>query len=162
MLDMDLLKQRKTGVLPEIDIAGHAYTVDLRLNELRNVELPNKKLSLDEMVTAPSGKHYLFFYDWQSRCILHASSEMVILPKNAVLVEIPDELGLDPVGVARKLGLGDEYFLKMHPYDGPLKGKIIPLDKSGLPEYVATNQKQHRQAPHDQNDPQKIPLRKSI
>ncbi|MEB2782183.1 hypothetical protein U3A58_17455 [Algoriphagus sp. C2-6-M1] len=152
---MDLLKQRKIGILPEIDIAGHSYTVDLRLNELRNVEFPTKKLSLDEMVTATDGQHYLFFYDRESRSILHASSEMVNLPKNAVLVEIPDEMGLDPVGMARKYGLGDEYFLKMHPYGKGLKSKVTPMDKSGLPEFVVNNLKQHRQ------DPQKIPLRKS-
>ncbi|WP_425637942.1 hypothetical protein ACPUEN_00820 [Algoriphagus yeomjeoni] len=155
---MDLLKQRKMGILPEIDIAGHLYTVDLRLNELRNVELPNKKLSLDEMVTAPNGRHYLFFYDIESRSILHASSDMVTLPTNAVLVEIPDELGLDPVGMARKYGLSDEYFLKMHPYEKAGKATLTSLDKSGLPEFVVANQKLLQQ---DLQDPQKITCRKS-
>jgi hypothetical protein len=149
---MDQLEQRKIGILPEIDIVGHSYTVDLRLNELRNVGFPSKKLSLDEMVTSPDGKHYLFFYDRESRTILHASSDMLTLPKNAVLVTIPDEMGLDPVGVARKYGLGDEYFLKMHPYEKGPKAKITSMEESGLTEYVETNQNQVRK---DRQVPQK-------
>lgn len=139
---MDLLERRKIGILPKIDIAGHHYTVDIRLNELRNVEFPTKKLLLDEMVTAPDGQHYLFFYDFEKRSILHASPDMVSLPKNAVLVEIPDEMGLDPVGVARKYGLDDAYFLKMHPYENSCKATLTSIEKSGLPEYVAANKKQ--------------------
>jgi hypothetical protein len=155
---MDLLEQRKIGILPKIDIAGHHYTVDIQLNELRNVELPWKKLSLDEMVTAPDGQHYLFFYDREKRAILHASPDMVSLPKNAVLVEILYEMGLDPIGLARKYGLSDEYFLKIHPYEKVLNATLTSLEKSGLPEYVVTNQKQHQQAPQV---PQKKQQRKS-
>ncbi|WP_057937922.1 hypothetical protein [Algoriphagus resistens] len=155
---MDLLKQRKIGILPQIDIAGHRYTIDIRLNELRNSDFPHKKLGLDEMAPTPNGQHYLFFYDRENRSILHVSPDLLKIPEHTVLVAIPDELGLDPVGVARKYGLGDEYFLKMYPYGKGLKAKVIPLDKSGLPEYVVANQKQHRQ---DQQDPQKKQLRKS-
>lgn len=139
---MDLLEKRKRGVLPQIEIAGHTYTVDIRLNELREPEVPYRKLGIDEMVTAQDGRHYLFFYDPDKRSILHASPDMVTVPENVVLVEIPDEMGLDPVGMARKYGLGDDYFLKMHPYEQGVKAKVTPLEKSGLPEYVASNRKQ--------------------
>ncbi|WP_339869405.1 hypothetical protein [uncultured Algoriphagus sp.] len=144
MLDTDLLRQRKIGVLPEIDIAGQVFTIDLRLNELRNTQSPDKRLGLDEMVTAKDGQHYLFFFDRENQSILHASPDLLKIPENTVLMKIPDELGLDPVGMARRYGLGDEYFLKMHPYDGTLKGKVVPLDKSGLPEYVARNQQEQQ------------------
>ncbi len=137
---MGLLEQRKKGILPQIDIAGHRYTVDIRLNELRNSDFPNKRLGLDEMVTSPDGRHYLFFYNREIKSILHASVDMVEVPEKAVLVEIPDELGLDPVGMARKYGLRDEYFLKMHPYKEGLMARITSIEKSGLPEYVAANQ----------------------
>lgn len=152
---MDLLNQRKIGILPQIDIAGHGYTIDIRLNELRNSDFPDKKLGLDEMVTAKDCQHYLFFYDRENKSILHASPDLSKVPENTVLVEIPDEMGLDPVGMARKYGLGDEYFLKMHPYRKALKATLTSLEKSGLPEYVVANQKQH------QKDPQKKQLRKS-
>lgn len=142
---MDLLEERKKGVLPQIEIAGHYYTVDIRLNELREAEVPYRKLGLDEMVTAQDGRHYLFFYHPENRAILHATPDMVKIPENVVLVQIPDELGLDPVGMARKYGLGDEYFLKMHPYEHDVKAKVIPLEKSGLPEFVASNRKQVKQ-----------------
>lgn len=141
---MELLERRKIGILPEIDIAGHTYTVNLQLNELRNVENPSKKLSLDEMVISSDRQNYMFFYDCESRSILHASSDMLTLPKNVILVTIPDEMGLDPVGLARKYGLGDEYFLKMHPYEKAPKATLTSLEKSGLPEYVASNQNQRR------------------
>lgn len=137
---MDLLEQRKKGILPQIDIAGHTYTVDIRLNELRSPDFPNKRLALDEMVTSPDGKHYLFFYNPECKSIFLASGHIVKVPEKTVLVEIPDELGLDPVGMARKYGFRDEYFLKMHPYKEGQKARITSIEKSGLPEYVAANQ----------------------
>lgn len=133
---MDLLELRKKGVLPSIDIAGQDFTVDIRLNELRNREEPWRKLRLDEMVTSPDGRHYIFFYDPGEKAILHVDQELQQVPERAVLVEIPDEMGLDPVGVARKYGLSDGYFLKMHPLEKSMVARITALEKSGLHEYL--------------------------
>jgi len=138
---MDLLDQRIKGVLPSIEIAGKDYTIDIRLNELREKERPWSKLLLEDMVKSADDKHYLFFYDINRGEIIHASPKMVQVPKHAVLVEIPDELGLDPVGLARKYGLDDRYFLKEQAYRNQITAKLTPLKDSGLVEYVKQNQR---------------------
>ena len=110
------------------------------------MDFPWKKLNLDEMVTGPDGRHYLFFFDVKNMCILHSSPDLVAVPDHVVLVKIPDEMGLDPVGLARNYGLGDEYFLKMHPFDPVPSAQITPLENSGLLEFVAENRKRIRES----------------
>ncbi|AGA78203.1 hypothetical protein [Echinicola vietnamensis] len=138
---MNALQQRKAGILPEIDIAGDTYTIDVRLGELRNKDQPWKRLGFDKMVTSEKGGHYLFFYRTRKQELFYASREMTTVPRDVVLVEIPHELHLDPVGMARKYELADDYFQKRYPIQAKLQASVVPLKKTGLLEHASRNRK---------------------
>ncbi|MBN7817478.1 hypothetical protein [Algoriphagus pacificus] len=142
---MESLELRKKGVLPIIDLAGHSYTIDVRFGELRNVEQPWLSLKLDQLVTTEDYRHYKFFYNMAEKQVFQATHNLVEMPKNVVLLEIPDELGLDPVGVARKYGLSDDYFLKIYPFQSRHKARITALEDSGIKEFIQKNS-ERRQA----------------
>ncbi|MBB6324493.1 hypothetical protein FHS59_000108 [Algoriphagus iocasae] len=141
---MDGFEERKKGHLPEVDIAGDRFLIDVRLAELRHVDTPWKRLPLDQMVPTEDHRHYQFFYNRELKSVFHASQELTDIPEHVVLVEIPDEMQLDPVGMARKLGLSDAYFLSMHPYQKQIKARVTPVEESGLPDLVLNN---HRMNP---------------
>ncbi|UCS94342.1 hypothetical protein KZP23_04750 [Echinicola marina] len=141
---MNALEKRIAGILPEIDIAGHTYTIDIKLQELRNKKEPWKNLKFDQMVMSENGENYLFFFRSRRQELFYASQEMIHVPKDVVMVEIPHELHLDPVGMARKYGMADDYFQKGYPMQEKRIANITPLEKTGLLEHVAQNRRQQK------------------
>lgn len=88
-----------------------------------------------------SGEAYLCFYHTLSHEIFIPAEDITELPENVVVLEIPYELKLDPVAVARCYGMGETDFLREHPIQLSLVAKVIPLSESGLPEFIENNLK---------------------
>jgi hypothetical protein len=139
MLAGPALMQRLMGKLPVIDIAGKDYIVDWRLREFRAADDPLHSISLRQMVTDDSGESYLFFYNKATHKVYEVDMEMKALPENVVLIEMPFELRLDPVRVARENGLSDIAMLREYPIQENLRAIEIPLSETGLPKLVELN-----------------------
>ncbi len=137
--DKELLEQRLAGILPVIDIAGHTYIVDLRLKELRAKDEPHNKIRFGNMAMDIEGNNYLCFFHTPSRSVVNIQEGITSVPKDLVMLEIPNELRLDPVGTAREYGLEDSFMLEKYPIRAELKARVIPIDETGLPEVVRAN-----------------------
>ncbi len=137
----ELLKIRLSGKLPHIDLAGTDFTVDWRLRQLRETEEPWKHISLDNLEMDESGEAYLCFYHTLTHEVFIPEEDIKELPVNVVVMEIPYELKLDPVAVARDLGIGETDLLDEHPIQQTLVAKVTPLSESGLPEFIENNLK---------------------
>ena len=133
------LARRLMGVLPHIDIAGVDFTIDWRLRELRETAVPWNKINLDELRESESGEEYLGLYDTTERRLHEFDPDMISLPENVVGIEIPNEIKLDPVAVAREHGIDVNEFLERHPMQNNLKALIRPISETGLPELVVAN-----------------------
>jgi hypothetical protein len=130
---------RLSGVLPHIDLAGTDFTVDWRLKELRETELPWNNISLAGMEMSDSGEEYLCFYNIETHELFEPDEKLLEIPENVVVLEIPYEIKLDPVAVARESGFADTELLMTHPIHDKLSAKVTPLSESGLPEFIANN-----------------------
>lgn len=135
----EMLARRLAGILPVIDIAGHPFTVDWRLKELRPVDDFSTRLDLNRMAMNEDGTAYLCIYHLPSKSELYIQDNITELPKDAVLLEIPYEFELDPVGVARQYGLRDTELLDDHPIIQDLKAIVKPLSEIRIHEIVQRN-----------------------
>jgi len=118
---------RFSGKLPHIELAGSDFTVDWRLKELRETNEPWNRIQLDGLEMSDSGEHYLCFYDTDAHETINDISEILARPEKVVLLEIPYEVALDPVAVAREYGIGDIELLPEHPVKMYQKAKVTAL-----------------------------------
>ena len=152
----ELLKTRLSGKLPHIDLAGTDFTIDWRLRQLRETEEPWKHISFDNDLWESESGEYLCFYNLVTHTTYIPSEDLVEMPENIVVLEIPNELDLDPVAVARGYGLGETALLEDHPIRASLAGKVKPLSGSGLPEFIENNIKRLGQSQNTEERSHKL------
>jgi hypothetical protein len=156
MVDQDLLAKRMVGALPEIEICGEKYFVDLRLNELRHENF-SPQINLKQLDLSPDGESYLAFYHPLLKQIIAADQHLTSIPEGLVRIEIPNELKLDPVGAARKYGLEEKDVLRLFPIRQKLEARVIPAAETGLPALVQRNRQNQQQGEHhQQKQPKKL------
>lgn len=130
---------RLSGVLPHIDLAGTDFTMDWRLRQMRETELPWKNISFDDFEMDDHGDKYLCFFNTQTHELYMPPEDLMELPEHIVVLEIPNELDLDPIAVAREYGSDLYEQLIEHPIAGNLTAKVSPLSKTGLPAMIENN-----------------------
>ncbi|PAW95461.1 hypothetical protein CKK33_18925 [Mucilaginibacter sp. MD40] len=128
---------RLSGVLLNIDLAGTDFTIDWRLKELRETEFPWKNISLRDMEMSDNGEEYLCFYHIDTHELYIPGEDLFELPQNVVLLEIPNEIKLDPVAVAREFGIGETDLLPDHPFQMNIAARVTPLSETGLSAFIA-------------------------
>lgn len=138
-----LLARRLAGELPQIDIAGTAFVVDWQQKELRAADDASKKISLEYMPMDEDRKHYICFYHLPSMSVVIIDDTITSLPEDTVMLQIPNQLALDPVGVAREYGLKDTAVLQTYPLQASLKATVVPLAETGLPDFIRRNQEKN-------------------
>jgi len=135
----ELLALRLTGKLPHIGIAGTDFTIDWRLNELRETAVPWNKINIYDLTESESGAEYLALYDTKEKRLYDFDDSITILPENVVGLEIPVGTVLDPVAVAREHGADIIEFVREHPIQENLTALVRPITETGLPELVEEN-----------------------
>ena len=135
----ELLQRRLAGKLPTINLAGTEFTVDWRLRELRENAAPWNKISFENPAMSESGDRYLCLYNTQKHTLYQVSNNIKSLPKNVVMLEIPYELQLDPVAVARERNIDVAEFVKNHPIQTELTAIVKPLSETWVAELIQEN-----------------------
>ncbi len=134
-----LLQIRQLGKLPHIDLAGTDFTIDWRLRQLRETELPWKNISFDDFEMDDYGDKYLCFFNTETHELYMPPENLMELPENVVVLEIPNELHLDLVAVACEYGSDLAELLREYPITENLAAKVIPLTETGLPAIIENN-----------------------
>lgn len=98
-------QQSQSWTLPEVNIAGTWFTVDVRLQEFRQKDAPWNRISMDDI--AEEGELSSFLFDKLTKQVYHGDADMKNLPAHVGLAVIPAIIELDPVGLARRFGLAD-------------------------------------------------------
>jgi hypothetical protein len=135
----DLTLTRLAGILPRIDIAGTAFTIDWKNRELRETANPENKLDVRAMDLSASEDSYLSYYHLRDHKSYLPDEGLTELPQNVMLLEIPNELILDPVAVIQEQPLDTLALLKSYPVREVLKAKLIPLEETLLPQVISEN-----------------------
>ncbi|MCT4317833.1 hypothetical protein [Elizabethkingia anophelis] len=115
MSDFDVMVNQKAldmrvnkGMLPTIDIEGHTFYVDIRMDKLRpKDDFLSNGIVFSEMENYfnDNTETYIIPYNPQKKELAAIDYETITeIPKNFVVVEIPSELKMDPIGWNRLHG----------------------------------------------------------
>lgn len=138
-----LLKQRQSGILPEIEFPGQIYVVDWKERMLRPIDsLDLKPLKLSENGMGFYGDSYHFVYDTKKK-EWGELDDFDHLP-NLAIIKVPGGLILDPVGVAREHGFNERLFVSRNPIRPKLIAEVRSVSKSNLQRFIDNERKQSK------------------
>jgi len=111
-------KEPEERALPLCSIDGTVFSFDIRHNEFWQTDQPSNRFSV---ATQEEMGFSQFLYDSKTRNIfLGSTTEAGRLPAHVYQVIVPPLKDLDPVGLARRQGLRDNYFKSIRFKDSPL------------------------------------------
>lgn len=144
MVDQQALTRRiKHGELPTVEIDGHIFYADARIDLLRpKDDFSTMGISFDELEDwyVDEKNTYAFPYDPKTHEIGKIEWDKVVeYPKDLLFVEIPFVKTLDPVGWNRKWGWGEVEGLKETGLRLDFKAELVPWNKSGIDEIISEN-----------------------
>lgn len=141
----ELLHERtKLGKLPVIEIAGHPFYVDTRMEYFRphddfsTLGIPFSVFNRFEVSYRP----IMIAYDPKKHTNLNIDYEKLTeIPADWIMIELPHPKILDPYGYARENGLNIEETLKQYPLNENMKAKVVPWEEAGVMYFIKENQK---------------------
>ncbi|MGN6214475.1 hypothetical protein [Parafilimonas sp.] len=161
MVDQQALGRRLMGQLPTVDIAGHTFFVDIRMDMLR----PKDDFLSNGIVFS---KIDYCYDDEQERYIIpynpktHEFQELdydniTSIPTDLIAISFPHESVLDPVGFNRKGGWDETYQLKETNLKSHFEAKVIDWKETGIEETIRENiKKQQKQQQSKQTDEKRM------
>lgn len=131
--------------MPVVDLAGDDFTVAWKDKELLIKHDTGSTTNLYDLPLDVDAQSYLCFYHLPSKSAMVIPENITKIPEDIVLLKIPHEFFLDPVGAARQYGLEDTFLLQQYPLQEKIKAEVIPIEASGLPDLVKANNEKARQ-----------------
>lgn len=144
VVDQEALALRGKGILPKINIAGEDFIVDLHLHELRHAQYFFPVLSLKSFELTSDGWKYEAYYHPVMKQVVEIDPKLTEFPEGVVKIQIPNEIGLDPVATARQYGMDERETLRRYPIQKVLKAEVIPLSETNIPALIQRNREQLR------------------
>lgn len=146
MVDQDALRKRiRLGQLPTVDIAGHTFYADARIDLLRPKD--------DYTTMGIRFSEIAHYFDEQKNCYIipynpatHQFQELdydtiTEYPKELLAVEFPHEYTLDPIGWNRANGFDETQNLKKAGLKLQFEARTIPWKETGIDETIKENLK---------------------
>jgi hypothetical protein len=142
--DEALLARRLAGEMPSIDIAGESYRAKWFEKELLLEHGSGSSIGLGNLALDANGQNYLCFYHLPTKQPVTIPEDITVLPEDTVLLIIPTEFYIDPVGVSRQYGEDDRSLLSLYPIRDGLKATVVSIEASGLPELIQANKEKKK------------------
>lgn len=144
MVNQEAFERRvKYGELPTVDIAGHTFYVDIRMNMLRpHDDFLSKGIVFRDIVDYYSDEinAYIIPYNPKTHEFQELDYEKITdFPKDLIAVQFPFQKELDTIGWNRADGWDIREDLKQIGMRSHFKADIIPWDKTGLKETIKNN-----------------------
>jgi len=145
IVNQELVALREKGALPVIEIAGHPFYVDIRMDCLRpkddfstmGISFSDIDHCLDEDKMV-----YEITYNPDTRTFVEVDFNRVTsVPKDLIVVEISYLSTLDPIGYARKRGLDQNSILRANPPIADMKARIVPWSETPIQKIISDNKK---------------------
>lgn len=135
----DLFEQRLKSVMPRISIHKHNYEVEWAKRRLRCIDDDLRSINLSRADMSPHGRKYVCFYNLVRGVPVHIEETITQIPKDVVMVLIPNELYLDSVAVARQYSEDDRFLIDKYPIQPKMEARLISLDLTRIPKQILEN-----------------------
>lgn len=122
-----MMAKRLKGHLPVIDICGQPFFIDIRAQQLRSVADYGKYLPFYLMQPDPMSHGRKFLYDPDAMELFAPVGWNPVTSHNhdrLVLVHLPMDLQMDPIGVALMNGYDLDLALELYPLQRELKAVV--------------------------------------
>jgi hypothetical protein len=146
MVDQEAFNKRvNQGMLPILNIEGHPFYVDLRMDMLRpHDDFGSRGIVFDEIQNYFSEEMNAYVIPYNPKT--HEFQELdydniTEFPKDLIAVQFPFQKELDPVGWNRTLGLDIKEDLKHINLKSHFEAQTVPWEKTGLEEVIKDNLK---------------------
>jgi len=140
MID-EAIDRRLKGELPTITLMGKPYIIDVRMRELRPVAQPATRIGIKELELSADGEKLRLFFDTKQGQQISKESVLTPFREGIVLLEMPNEILLDPVGAARLYKLEDTELLSRFPMKMSHQALATPLTKLAHQEMIDLQKK---------------------
>lgn len=127
-----LIARRMQGFLPTIEIFGQPFYIDIRMRELRAVDDFSKSLSFRSMERDQLTDEMSFLYDPKEKCIFIPNADQPAVAEKPVIIMLPPEIKMDPIGTARRRGYDTGLTLKEFPIQKELKAEVFEFDREPI------------------------------
>ncbi|MFP3596880.1 hypothetical protein [Chryseobacterium sp. SIMBA_029] len=157
MVNQGALEKRLAGHLPIVEIAGHPFYVDLRMDMLRPKDdflSQGIVFSKIEDFYIEEKSEYAIPYNPKTHEFQQIDlSSITEIPKDIIVVSFPHENVLDPIGYNRKYGLGEMANLKERNLQSHFKAGAVSWKETGIPEVIRENKANSlkNEIPRDKN-----------
>ncbi len=150
MVDQQALGRRLMGQLPTIEIAGHTFFVDIRMDMLRPKDdfLSNGIVfSHIDYYYNDAKKAYLIPYNPKTHEFQEVDYEKITsIPKDLIVISFPHEGELDPIGFNKKGGWDETYGLKATNIKPHFEANLVDWKETGIEATIQENIKKHQQS----------------
>lgn len=150
MVDQQALGRRLMGQLPTVDISGHTFFVDIRMDMLRpKDDFLSKGIVLSQIdhFYDDDRKVYTIPYNPKTHEFQDLDYDNITsIPKDLIVVSFPHESVLDPIGYNRKAGWDETFGLKETNVKSHFEAKVVDWKETGIEATILENiSKQHKQ-----------------
>jgi len=133
----DETSQRLNGTLPVVELAGNKYLLDLIAGKLKFVGDDSRDISLPERIVQPRYGNDFYIFQPSMKEMVPFDEPRVYRPERLNVVEFPNPIYFDPIGVAKTLNLRASEYLNLFTQQDYVKLKTYSLNDSTLPQKVA-------------------------
>lgn len=148
MVDQQAFHSRMQGKLPTIDIEGHTFTVDIRMNMLRSAtDFASKGINFDDIDHYYSEEKdaYLIPYDPKKHEFRELDyANISSIPKDLIAIEFPFQTKLDPIGWNREGGWDLKSDLKWLGVQSHFEAKKIPWEETFIVDVIKENKEKQQ------------------
>lgn len=146
MVDQTAFNDRiQKGMLPTINIEGHTFYVDIRMDMLRpKDDFLSKGIVFDEIdhYFSEEANAYIIPYNPKTHEFQELDYDSILeFPKNLIAVQFPFQRDLDPIGWNRNGGWNIKDDLKRIGLKSHFEAKTIPWKETSLPQVIRENLK---------------------
>lgn len=157
MVDQQALGRRLMGQLPAVDISGHTFFVDIRMDMLRpKDDFLSKGIVFSQIdhFYDDDRKVYTIPYNPKTHEFQDLDYDNITsIPKDLIVVSFPHESVLDPIGYNRKGGWDETYGLKETNVKSHFEAKVVDWKETGIEATIQENiSKQYKQKQSKQPD----------
>jgi hypothetical protein len=143
MVDQSALKERLSGLLPIVDIEGHPFYVDIRMDMLRpKDDFMSKGIQFSKIEDyyVDEKEKYLVPYNPKTHEFQEVDfSKITDIPKDIIMVSFPHESKLDPIGYNRMHGFDEMSSLKETNLKSHFKAGQVTWKETGIEEVIKEN-----------------------
>lgn len=129
LAESEPVKERLSGKLPHLDIAGTDFTIDWQNKRLIKTDSPDNILEIGEDALKKNGNELFFLYDRNTHKLINGNPAIHSLPQEACMLDLPYQGYLDPVALARETDMYDTDFLLVYPYHKHQVAGIVEISE---------------------------------